>query len=212
MKKLISVPLHWLFKSTPGVAFLVIVAGVGGAYAANSGGGQGNATRMPSAAAGVAIPPPGPDAKKLSDADRKSLEAFGACMREKAPQPGDRQPSDPAAGHDAFQAAFDGCKSKLTDGLRTQFEQRQAQEEKFHSCMESNGAKPPADGRPPSKSDLKALRKAEKACGGERPGGAMALCGPPHGGPLGGPGGPGGPGRPDGPPMPPPPGFGAPRG
>lgn len=210
MKKVMAAPLRWLFKSIPGVALLVIAAGVGVGYAANNNGTGNTTVKAPAAGAQTAGPLGGPDAKNLSDADRKALEDFGNCMRDNAPKPGDgSQPPDPAKGKAAFDAAFDTCKAKLTDSQRQQFEQRQAQQEKFQTCMEQNGApQPPVPGtsgnRParPSGSDLQALRKAQKACAALLPDGA-AMCGP------GGPGAPGGPGGPIGgmPPIggPPPP-------
>lgn len=196
MKKLISGSFRWLFKSAPGVALLVIAAGVGGAYAANSGGSD-QATQAPRAGAGAAVPFGGPD-QNLSDADRKSLEAFGQCMRENAPQPGDThgaqsgtQPPDPAAGKAKFDAAFDKCKSNLSDSLQQKFEQRRQQMDEYQSCLEDNGASPPSPGQRPSKSDLQTLQKAQKACADKLPEGAgLALCGPGGpGGPHGGPGG-----------------------
>jgi hypothetical protein len=196
MKKLISGTFRWLFKSAPGVALLVIAAGVGGAYAANSGGTD-QATQAPRGGPGVSVAFGAPD-QNLSDADRKSLEAFGQCMRENAPQPGDgTQPPDPAEGKAKFDAAFDKCKSNLSDSLQQKFEQRQAQMDAYQSCLSDNGASPPSPGNPPSKSDLETLQKAQKACADKLPDGAgTALC-------VGG--GPGGPGRPGGPPGP---GFG----
>jgi hypothetical protein len=212
MKKLMAGPLRWLFKSAPGVALLVIAAGVGVGYAANDNGTGNTTVKAPAGGAQTAGPLGGSDAKNLSAADRRALEDFGNCMRENAPKPGDgSQPPDPAEGKAAFDKAFDTCKAKLTDSQRQQFEQRQALQEKFQTCMEQNGApKPPVPGssgeRParPSASDLQALRKAQKACADELPDGA-AVCGP--GGPggpggLGAAGGPGGPGGPGGmPPM-----------
>lgn len=185
MKKVMAGPLRWLFKSAPGVALLVIAAGVGVGYAASSGSENGSGG--------------------------KALEDFGSCMRENAPQPGggDRPPG-PAGGEEAFEAAFDACKGKLTDSQRQQFEARHAQREKFRACMEDNGApRPPVPGksgeRPdhPSGKDRQAMRTALKACAEELPEGARVV----HGGP----GGPGGPhGCPGGPPPgpPPPPGAG----
>lgn len=206
MKKVMAGPLRWLFKSAPGVALLVIAAGVGVGYAANN---DGNTTvKAPAGGARSVGFLGGPDTKNLSDADRKALEDFGNCMRENGPNPGDgSQLPDPAEGKAAFDAAFDTCKAKLTDSQRQQFEARQAQQEKYQTCMEQNGAPtlpvPGTSGeRParPSASDLQALRKAQKACADELPDGAAAICG--AGGP-GGPGGPGGAGGPGGPGMPP---------
>ena len=206
MKKLMAGPLRWLFKSAPGVALLVIAAGVGVGYAANNDGNGNTAVKAPAGVGQTFGPLGGPDAKNLSEADRKALEDFGNCMRENAPKPGDgSQPPDPAEGKAAFDKAFDTCKAKLTDSQRQQFEERQAQQEKFQTCMQQNGApQAPVPGssgeRParPSASDLQALRKAQKACADELPDGA-ALC------VAGGPGGPGGPGLggPGGPGLPP---------
>lgn len=201
MKKVMAGPLRWLFKSAPGVAVLVIAAGVGVGYAADNNGNRDNTVKAPAAGVRTFGPLGGPDSTNLSDADRKALEDFGNCMRENAPKPSDgSQPPDPAKGKAAFDAAFDACKAKLTDSQRQQFEQRQAQQEKFQTCMEENGAPtPPVPSnngeRParPSGSDLQALRKAQKACADELPDGA-AICvggpgGPGPGGPGGGPGG-----------------------
>jgi len=213
MLKLIPSLFRWVSKSTPAVALLVVAAGVTGAYAASSGGDSSTATKGGTPEAGFAVAY-GPDTQNLSDADRKSLEAFGSCMRENAPQPGDdSQPPDPAEGKAKFDAAFDKCKSELTDSLRQKFESEQAQREEYENCLSDNGATPPSPGNPPSKADLEALQKAQKACADKLPEGAgTALC-------MHGPGAPGGPGArmgpPGGPPgtfeapMPPPPGSGS---
>src|SRR4029079_6717644 len=129
MLKLIPSLFRWVSKSTPAVALLVVAAGVTGAYAASSGGDSSTATKGGTPEAGFAVAY-GPDTQNLSDADRKSLEAFGSCMRENTPQPGDTQfgaqgdsqPPDPAEGKAKFDAAFDKCKSELTDSLRQKFE------------------------------------------------------------------------------------------
>jgi hypothetical protein len=131
----------------------------------------------------------GPAGGNLSAGDRKSLEAFGTCMKDNTPQPGDgTQPPDPAAGKAKFDAAFEKCKTNLSGSLQQKFEAQQKAMDDYQSCLDSNGAPKPSIGKPPSKADMAAMEKAQKACADKLPAGAgMALC-------SGGPGGPGGPG------------------
>lgn len=207
MKKVMAGPLRWLLGSAPGVALLVIAAGVGVGYADSNNDGNGSRdklVRAPAAGFHMAVPAPPPRSANLSDEDRKALEAFGNCMRDNAPQPGDGgQPPNPEQGKAAFESAYDTCKAKLTDSLRQKFEAQEAQEQKFRTCMEQNGApKPPVPGnagerpQPPSKEDGQAIEKAARACHDEIPGGPGGLNGPggpppgphPEFGPLPGPG------------------------
>jgi hypothetical protein len=210
MTKLIPALFRWVSKSTPAVAVLLVAAGATGAYALGaSGGGSDTNTTTDGPSTSVAF---GPAGGNLSDADRKSLEAFGTCMKDNTPQPGDgSQPPDPADGKAKFDAAFDKCKSNLSDSLQQKFEAQQKAMDEYQTCLEDNGAPKPSPGQAPSKSDIAAMEKARKACEDKLPDGAgMALC-------VGGPGGPGVPGdRHGGPPgafgtmalPPPPPGGG----
>jgi hypothetical protein len=195
MKKLIPALFRWVSKSTPALAMLVVAAGATGAYAlgASSGGGD-TATKTDGPSTSMAFGIAGPGAN-LSDADRKSLEAFGTCMKDNTPQPGDgTQPPDPAQGKAKFDAAFDKCKSNLSDTLQQKFEAQQKAMDEYQSCLDANGAPKPSAGAPPSKADIAAMEKAQKACADKLPDGAgAALC-------VGGPGGPGGPGGHGGPP------------
>jgi hypothetical protein len=205
MRKLIPALFRWVSKSTPAVAVLLVAAGATGAYALGaSGGGSDTKTTTDGPSTSVAF---GPAGGNLSDADRKSLEAFGTCMRDNTPQPGDGgQPPDPAEGKAKFDAAFDKCKSNLSDSLQQKFEAQQKAMDEYQSCLDANGAPKPSIGTAPSKADIAAMEKAHKACADKLPDGAgAALC-------VGGPGGPGGPGdRRGGPPgtfgmaLPPPP-------
>jgi hypothetical protein len=112
-------------------------------------------------------------------------------MKDNTPQPGDgTQPPDPADGKAKFDAAFDKCKSNLSDSLQQKFEAQQKAMDEYQTCLDDNGAPKPSMGTPPSKADIAAMEKAQKACADKLPeGGGAALC---VGGP--GPGGPGGPG------------------
>jgi hypothetical protein len=211
MKKLIPGLFRWVSKSTPALAMLVVAAGATGAYAlgASTSGGGDTATKTDGPSTSMAFGFAGPAGGNLSDADRTSLEAFGTCMKDNTPQPGDgTQPPDPADGKAKFDAAFDKCKSNLSDTLQQKFEAQQKAMDEYQSCLDANGApKPPSIGQPPSKADIAAMEKARKACADKLPDGAgAALC-------VGGPGGPGGPGGHGGPPgmfgmagPPPPPG------
>jgi hypothetical protein len=204
MTKLIPALFRWVSKSTPAVAVLLVAAGATGAYALGaSGGGSDTQTKTDGPSTSMAF---GPAGGNLSDADRKSLEAFGTCMKDNTPQPGDSQPPDPAEGKAKFDAAFDKCKSNLSDSLQQKFEAQQKAMDEYQTCLDENGAPKPSIGQAPSKADIAAMEKARKACADKLPDGAgMALC-------VGGPGGPGGPGdRRGGPPgtfgtaLPPPP-------
>jgi hypothetical protein len=188
MRKLIPALFRWVSKSTPALAVLVVAAGATGAYAlgASTGGGSDTKTTTGGPSTSMAF---GVAGGNLSDADRKSLEAFGTCMKDNTPQPGDgTQPPDPAQGKAKFDAAFDKCKSNLSDTLQQKFEAQQKAMDAYQSCLDANGAPKPSIGTPPSKADIAAMEKAQKACADKLPDGAgAALC-------VGGPGGPGGPG------------------
>ena len=70
-------------------------------------------------------PGPGGDLGNLSDADRKSLQAFGDCMRDKAPKPGtDGKLPDPADAKAAMDSAYDSCKTNLSDTLQKKFDDK----------------------------------------------------------------------------------------
>jgi hypothetical protein len=188
MKKLIPGLFRWVSKSTPTVAVLLVAAGATGAYALGaSGGGTDTTTKPAGPSTSIAFGPAG--GGNLSDADRKSLEAFGTCMKDNTPQPGDgTQPPNPADGKAKFDAAFDKCKSNLSDTLQQKFEAQQKAMDAYKSCLDANGAPQPSAGAPPSKADIAAMEKAQKACADKLPAGAgPTLC-------VGGPGGPGGPG------------------
>jgi hypothetical protein len=195
MTKLIPALFRWVSKSTPAVAVLLVAAGATGAYALGASGGGGDTkTTTDGPQTSVAFGP-GFAGGNLSDADRKSLEAFGTCMKDNTPQPGDgSQPPDPAEGKAKFDAAFDKCKSNLSDSLQQKFEAQQKAMDEYQTCLDENGAPKPSIGQAPSKSDMEAMEKARKACEDKLPDGAgMALC-------VGGPGGLGGPGGHGGPP------------
>jgi hypothetical protein len=188
MKKLIPALFRWVSKSTPAVAVLLVAAGVTGAFALGASGGGDTATKPDGPSTSMAFGP-GFAGGNLSDADRKSLEAFGTCMKDNTPQPGDgTQPPDPAEGKAKFDAAFDKCKSNLSDSMQQKFEAQQKAMDEYQTCLDHNGAPKPSIGTPPSKADIAAMEKARKACEDKLPeDGGAALC-------VGGPGGPGGPG------------------
>jgi hypothetical protein len=208
--------LRWLFKSVPGVAVLLIATGAGVAYAAKGGEECDPAKAGPRGDVMFSAPaiPGGGALGELSEADRKSLRDFGACMHDAIPQPG-AEPPDPEEGKEAMDSAFDSCKAKLSDSLRERFEKTHAEAEAYRECLQANGApeprfhterldegenprEMPAPPEPPSEADRKAMEKAAKACEDKAPEGA-------HGGTMRfhGVGGPGGHG-PGGPPGPPP--------
>ena len=196
MKNAIRRTARWLFVSAPGVAVLVISAGLGVGYAATSDGDKVERAGEPGT---FEMHVGGPGGENLSAEDREALERFHECMRGQIGEPGEGDPPDPAQMREKFQAAFDQCKGDLPEDLRQDFEQRQQQMEEFQSCMEEQGVEPPSpgDGDPPSEQDLEKLRKAHEACADKLPEGGAGACGIAIGP---GPGGHGGPGIPFGPP------------
>jgi hypothetical protein len=216
MRNVMAGPLRWLFKSVPGVALLLIALGVGVAYAAT--GNDGKCDPATAAAKGGAPmtravmfgPGPGPsNLGDLSDADRKSLEDFGACMKENAPEPVSDTPfgaqggklPDPAAAKEAMDSAYEGCKSKLSDSLQKKFDDQKAERDAYEACLKENGVPDPPSfstngerPKPPTSDQIKAMKKAAEACADQLPDDA-------DGGPavvFHGPGGPGGPPPPPG--------------
>lgn len=86
-----------------------------------------------------------------------------------------------------FQAAFDACKDKLPEDVRTKMEQEQQQRQAFEQCLADNGLPKPDPNADPStttRPDKATVQKAMEACKDLRPEGRGF-----------GPGGPGGPGR-----------------
>lgn len=144
---------RWIFVSAPGVGVLVISAGLGIGYAATKGD-SGDVTRAEKPnrdEVGFVAPFGGKD---LSDADRKALDAFHACMRETIepaplPAPGeDATLPDPERMQQKFEAAFDRCKGELTAELRAEFEKRHQQMDAVKDCLEENGVEAPPGGPP----------------------------------------------------------------
>jgi hypothetical protein len=203
IRRAIAGPGRWLFRSVPGVALLVLALGVGVAYAATNNDGKCDpataSARGGAPKAGVVMAGPGfgGDLGDLSDADRKSLEDFGACMKENAPQPGsDGKLPDPAAAKDAMDSAYDSCKTKLSDSLQKKFDDNKAQADAYQACLKENGAPDPPSfstngerPKPPTSDEIKAMEKAQKACADKLPddakdgGFGMGFHGPGPGGP-----------------------------
>jgi hypothetical protein len=207
MRTVMALPLRWLFKSVPGVALLLIALGVGVAYAATGDEGKcdpataGAKGGAPMTRAVMIGPGPGPaNLGDLSEADRKSLEDFGACMKESVPEPGsDGKLPDPADAKQAMDSAYDSCKAKLSDSLQKKFDEQEAQRQAYEACLSDNGAPDPpsfsTDGKrpePPTSDEIKAIKKAQEACADKLPDGAEEGFGKEVHGP--GPGGPAGPG------------------
>jgi hypothetical protein len=190
MKNAIRRTARWLFVSAPGVAVLLISAGLGIGYAATNDGDKVERAGEPGT---FEFHVGGPGDENLSEADRKALEAFHECIRGEIPEPGEGDPPDPGQMREKFDAAYEQCKGELPENLQQDFEQRQQQMEEFRSCMEEQGVEPPSpgDGDRPSESELEKLREAHEACADKLPEGGE--CGIAFGGP--GPRGPGGPGH-----------------